>query len=419
MNALNDWLHRVWFKPGNSDLAINADGTIKTFGVDWLFMFILWVCIISFVLLMGLMFYLAVVYRRRPGVPPQRVSNHNTPLEAACVGIPLIIVTLIFFWGFWGYMEGQIAKSGAERIDLVAKKWNWTPKYKNGAASALTVYLDEVKRPNGELERRGNVQFPVVVVPAGVPVKFQMISDDVIHSFYIPDMRIKIDVMPNRYTSLTFTPLSADGPHGVNVAAAPPLEDGTTYQYRDHVVFCAEYCGENHSEMAAVLRVVKPDVYDKIIRQWGDRASTMAPLDLGKALIAERGCVQCHSVDGKDGTGPSFKGYYGKPVPFSSEGGLKLDLSKETDWDTYIRESILEPKAKIHKGFEAGNMPSFQGQLSEAEINAIAAYIRFLNDKARPTDSKVPEKKKPGEAAPAGAAPADAGKQMGAITPTR
>ncbi len=400
--AINEWLHNIWFKPGNSDLSVDSSGQWFFTGVDGQFMFILWICMISFTLLMVPMFWWTFKYRRRPGVPAQRTPNHNTTLEVTWVVGPLIVVVFIFFWGFHGYMNAQVARTGAQEIVINAKMWNWTATYPNGANSPEAVYFD-LKR-DGDKVYRGNVAMPVFVVPAGVPVKFRMTSADVIHSFYIPDMRLKMDVFPNRYTSMTFTPIDNLGPD--QAGALLTKEGGPTSETnadgslkipsRDHFIFCAEYCGQNHSEMAGVLRVVSKADYDKVLAEWGNLEGTLSPVELGKLLYTVRGCNACHTLDGSKGTGPSWKGYYMKPVKFDGEvKGLILDLTKEEDWHNYIIESIKYPSNKIHEGYKGVNMPSYLGQISEVSLNGIAAYIRDLNGMGRTEDKQAPEKQKP------------------------
>lgn len=428
LGQVNDWLHALFFKPGNSNLSESVDG---------LFIFIVWVCIISFVIMMGLMMYFTVKYRRKPGVPQQRSTNHNTPLEVAWIVGPLIVVTLIFFWGFHGYMAAQVAPSNAEIVNVRAFRWGWEITYPNGATPTETAYLDDEgpvamvdgKPVNpGATRRRGNSAVPIIVVPEGRAVKFVMNSSDVLHSFYIPDMRIKMDVIPNRYTSLTFVPLSSEGPSGVGKVtptggASEYWEDRldkdgnpTKRRYRDHYVFCAEYCGDAHSEMGAILRVVPEADYSDIVRRWGDVADTLEPWKLGE-LIHKQRCASCHSVDGSAGTGPSWKGFYGKKPPLSADGGIPIDWSGDMDlaWANYIRESILMPQSKVHEGYPANQMQPYAGLLSESrDIPAVIAYIRRLNlgeDAAKqkfPDEYKVPEKKKPAATGAAGAAPAPA-----------
>lgn len=427
LGQVNDWLRGVFLKPGNSNLSASVDG---------LFMFILWVCIISFVIMMGLMVYFVFKYRRRPGVPQQRSTNHNTALEVSWIVLPLIVVTLIFFWGFHGYMAATVSPANAELINVRAFRWSWEITYPNGAGTTDLVYLDDdgplqsadgVPPPVGATRRRGNAEVPVIAVPEGRAVKFVMNSSDVLHSFYIPDMRIKMDVIPNRYTSLTFVPLSSDGPSGIGKVtqkggASEVWEDRfdkdgkpLKRRYRDHYIFCAEYCGDAHSEMAAILRVMPEADYADTIRQWGNIADKVEPWKWGEIIHKTR-CAACHSIDGSAGTGPSWKGFYGKKPPLSADGGIPIDWAKDMDlaWANYIRESILDPTAKVHEGYPAAGMQSFAGLLNDSrDIPAVIAYMRRLNlgeEAAKqkfPADYKVPEKKKP-EAPPAGAAPAPA-----------
>lgn len=398
---MNDWLYKIWFKEGNSDLAPS---------VDSLFMFILWVCIISFVLLMVPMSWWAFKYRRRPGHVQIRTPNHNTALEITWVVVPLIIVTIIFFWGFQGYLRGQVAAAGAEQITIAAKKWQWAATYANGAQSGEAVYFDQKVIDNGRI-MRGNEKMPIFIVPEKRPVKFTMSSVDVIHSFYIPDMRIKMDVFPNRATSLTFTPLDSTGPDqaGIIYADAKLQEEARKGKGRDHYIFCAEYCGSNHSEMAGILRVLPEAEYVKTLQDWADvdtnyldetgaRSEKLAgdkkvmPLwQLGQWVYINRGCAQCHSVDGSKGSAPSWKGYYGTEVAFAA--GNKLDSStypQLTDmddvWAQYIRESIIHPGAHIHAGYP-NQMASYAGILSDKQIAGVIAYMRYL---AGRVDSIVP-----------------------------
>lgn len=381
ISGINSWLHSVWFKPGNSDLAPDTDA---------LFMFILWVCIISFVLLMVPMCYWAWRWRRKPGVPPIRTPNHNTVLEVTWIVVPLVIVLFIFFWGFHGYMNAQVARGGAEEIIINAKKWVWAARYPNGAGSPETVTFDTM--PQGDRVVKGNVPQPVFVVPAGQPVKFRMSSEDVIHSFYIPDMRLKMDVFPNRYTSMTFVPIDHTGPDQAGRSADAGLMFSDQKPGRDHYIFCAEYCGDNHSEMAGVLRVLPADEYRKTIEEWGDLVGKISLVEVGKLVYTANGCAQCHSLDGSAGTGPTWKNAYGAPVPF--EDGSSLDTAPPDAWENYIRESILVPGARIHKGYATGNMPSYQGQLSARQIDGVIAYMRDLAGKGRPDDKLTPEELK-------------------------
>lgn len=374
---MNEWMKSIWLKPGNSDLAVGD------YNVDGLFMFITWMCIISFLVCMVPMVYWAWKYRRKPGVPAQRTPNHSTVLEVTWVVVPLGLLMVVFFWGFKGYMRGQIARGNAEVINLEGYKWAWDVKYKNGAGSGQLVYLDDRTTPNADAKsvgQRGNLKVPVIAVPEGIPIKMVMTSRDVMHSFYIPDMRIKMDMFPNRYTSLTFVPQTASGPDQAGPIKAEPNE----LPGRDHFVFCAEYCGELHSEMAAVMRVMTVSDYDKTLTNWGDQYGGGSFVDAGKLVHAKR-CATCHSVDGSKNTGPTWKDAWGKMTPMTVGGSMMYD-------ENYVREAILNPSAKIHQGY-ANQMPSFAGQLSETEIQGVIAYLRELSGKTTEDDKKIIPKK--------------------------
>lgn len=386
--ARQQWLNDIWFKPGNSNLAPDTDG---------LFIFIMWVNIISFIALMIPMVYWVIRWRRKPGVAPIRTPNHNTVLEVTWVVGPLIVVTFIFFWGFKGYMETQVVKGTAEKLVVKAMKWNWSIMYPNGAGSGESVFLDDL-RPNFKEEvgaRRGNANAPVFVVPAGVPLEIKLTSADVMHSFYIPDARVKMDAFPNRYTSMSVTMMDSDPTKsGTGPITGKKMVNGQLdgKKGRDHYIFCAEYCGDSHSEMAAILRVLPMEDYKKTIEEWADIDDVTAPIELGKIVYKSKGCIQCHSVDGTPGTGPSWKGFYGKDIPFSSVSStVKFDLNTLDGWNGYIEESIKNPSARIHAGF-ANQMSIIQ--LSGKQVQGVMAYFRDLHGLATEADRAKPEPKK-------------------------
>jgi cytochrome c oxidase subunit 2 len=185
-------------------------------------------------------------------------------------------------------------------------------------------------------------------VPGGRPVKLVMISQDVIHDFYLPDFRTKADVVPSRYTQLWF---QADQPG-------------------EHVVFCAEYCGRDHSNMLAKVVVDTEEQYQQWLEQKAEELMNMPLPELGKLLYVNKGCNTCHSIDGSRIQGPSFKGIWGESHQFTNASPVVVD-------ENYIRESILQPAAKVRTGYEA-IMPSFQGLLREREIQALSEYIKSL-----------------------------------------
>jgi cytochrome c oxidase subunit 2 len=170
----------------------------------------------------------------------------------------------------------------------------------------------------------------------------------VIHSFFVPAFRVKRDVVPGRYNKAWF---QADKPG----------------EYR---LFCAEYCGTSHSKMLAKVVVHPPGEFERWLAEASNFLDKMPPEEAGKKLYEQRGCPQCHSVDGKPSTGPTFLGLVGSTVPITAGGAVVAD-------ENYIRTSILQPAAQVVAGYEPV-MPSFQGRLNDREIDAIIAYLKTL-----------------------------------------
>jgi len=385
------WLEQLIFRgPGSTE------GAIETVG---LFMLILAFSTFFFVLLVSLSIYWAIKYRRRPGVPAARSPSHNTPLEIFWTVVPSSSLLVIFLLGFWGYMDKIVPHGDALLLDVTGRKWAWSVTYPNGAESQWAEHLDErtlgTHPQTGETISARNVQpYPVFVVAEGQPYHLRMSSQDVIHSFWIPDFKVKMDVFPNRYTGYGFTApmLGAD--------ASVSEIDGRTYIHKDYWIFCAEYCGDNHAEMAAVLRVVSRADYQHILSNvW---TTDVPPVQLGQ-IVAQQKCATCHSTDGSGGVGPTWYQAWGNPVPLAN--GQTLQLDGPDDWANYARESILQPQAKIHAGY-GGTMPSFQGQLSDAQLNGILAYMASLSDAGQDYARRMTEAYEAGGEAPAEGEPA-------------
>ncbi len=368
-NVTGGFWENIFFRGGGN--------TATSAATDGLFMLIFWFGVFWFVLLSILWIYWAIKYRRRPGVPAEPSPSHNTLLEIIWTIVPSSALIVLFLLGFWTYMEKQVFPGDAIELRVSGWKWGWAITYPGGEESQWTVPLDE-----GNTFNNGQ-GVPVFVVPEETNIALRMLSQDVLHAFWIPDFRVKMDLHPNRYTGYTFK--------------TPKLKAGSAYE--DHWIFCAEYCGDLHSEMAAILRVVpkagSPTGYQEILASWNQ--GDMTPVQLGQSVAAGR-CYTCHSVDGSAMTGPTWQNLYGYEVPLQGGGSVLAD-------ENYLRESILVPGAKIHAGY-ANQMPSFQGLLSEAQVEGLIAYMKTLSDKYEPpAEGEAPAD---GEAAPAdGEAPAD------------
>ena len=291
---------------------------------DRVFYLILVICSLLFLLVVGLMALFVARYHRRPDTFAQKTASHNTLLEVAWTVIPVMIVAVIFYQGFVAYLEMQMAPPGCYDLRVSARQWAWQFIYPNG-------HVDETLH-----------------VPAGEPVRLTMTSEDVIHGLWIPALRLKQDVVPGRYTSVWF---QADNPG--------------TYD-----VLCTQYCGDEHSNMLAALEVQTREDYDAWLKDAANYLKTLPPAEAGKLLYKRRGCSQCHSTDGTAGTGPSFLGIYGKNQEMSDGRAVPVD-------DNYIRESILEPQAKIVSGYRPV-MSTYKGLVSDDEITALIEFIKSL-----------------------------------------
>jgi len=295
--------------------------------VDDHFYIIYWVCVFFFALILALALVMLAKYRRKGDVPQsQPSSHHNTMLELVWSGIPLLIVLAIFVMGFRGYIDLHTAPQNSYPIQVNAQKWAWSFQYPNG-------YED-----------------PELHVPAGRPVKLTMTSQDVIHSFFVPDFRTKQDVVPGRYTTTWF---QADEPGEARI-------------------FCAEYCGTKHSQMLSKVIVHDPADFDAWMAKAADWIKDLPPVEAGALVYKKKGCNQCHSVDGAGGVGPTFRGSFGNRRQFTDGSTGVMD-------ENYVRESVLNPRAKVLAGFDPV-MPTFQGRLKENEISVLIAYLRSLNE---------------------------------------
>lgn len=293
--------------------------------VDSLYYFIHWVSVVCFVLIVALLVVFVIKYHRRSEAETTPNISHNTWLEVTWILIPLLVMLIIFAWGFGTFMDMAVAPGDSMNIYVTAQRWSWSFEYPGGATST------------GEL-----------VVPLGQPVKLIMTSKDLIHSFYVPQFRVKQDVIPSRYTTTWF--------------------QATKLGIFD--LYCTEYCGTSHSDMTARVRVVAPEDYQKWLETGGIDPSKLTLAQFGAALFKAKACATCHTVDGMPKVGPSFKGIYGQPARLSDGKEVMVD-------EEYIRESLMVPGAKIVFGFP-NQMPSYQGLLKDKEITALIEYIKSL-----------------------------------------
>jgi len=291
--------------------------------VDALYYFLLGVSGFFVLLIFALIFAFAIKYRRRREGEPTPPILGSLPLEVVWIVVPFMLVMIIFAWGASLYFTAFSPPANAVEIYVIGKQWMWKVQHPEG------------RREINELH-----------VPVGYPVKLTITSQDVIHSFFIPAFRIKMDAVPGRYTSIWFE----------------ASQTGTFH------LFCAEYCGTAHAGMGGQVVVMKAAEYEQWLRTGAPEESLVAA---GGRLFQQLGCSGCHSQN-SIARAPLLNGVYGKPVPLQSGQVVVAD-------ERYIRDSILLPQKDVVAGY-APVMPPFQGRISEEELLQIIAYIRFLAD---------------------------------------
>jgi len=288
--------------------------------VDALYGFLLGLSVFFSLGIVAALVLFSIRYRRQPGRAPSRIEG-SLPLELLWTGIPLVIVLFVFAWGTKLFLKTQVLPVDAMPFQVTGKQWMWKIRHPTGQSEINTLH-----------------------VPAGREIALSMISEDVIHSFFIPAFRLKKDVLPGMYTSLWFT----------------PTEPGTYH------LFCAEYCGTKHSEMVGEVVVLDPSEYQTWLE---GRPAEKDPVAAGALLFQNLRCDTCHNTT-SGARGPDLAGRFGGEV--ATQDGQKLRFDER-----YVRESILEPAKRLSAGFQP-LMPSYQGQVSESDIMNLTAYLKSL-----------------------------------------
>ncbi len=288
---------------------------------NWLFWMLVAVCGVVATGIAVLLIYWTIRYhRRREDELPEQIEG-NIRIEAAWTVIPLLLFLGMFGWGAKLYFEIERPPANARTVYVVAKQWMWKAQYATGQREINTLH-----------------------VPVGEPVQLIMISQDVIHSFFVPAFRIKQDVLPRRYTAIWFQ------------ATRPGM----------YHLFCAEYCGTKHSGMIGWVYAMQPHEFQLWLEQGGAEGSLAS---IGEKLFHQFGCANCHHFD-TQGRCPMLRDLYGRPVQLLNGQTILAD-------ETYIHEKILHPRAQLIQGFDP-IMPSFDGQLTEEQLVSLIAYIKAL-----------------------------------------
>jgi len=303
-------------------------------GVNQAFMIILGISILFLVTLTVLM--IVFIYRYNKKRHPEAIQNEgSTRLEVLWTVIPLILVMVMFYFGWMGWKPMKNPPEDGMHVKTTARMWKFGFDYGNGKITD-TLY-----------------------VPLGEPVILDLVSLDVVHSLYIPAFRVKEDVVPGREKQMWFIP-------------------GTEGEFD---LFCTEYCGLQHSYMITTVRVMPKEEFDA----WKSDTTTVvetaqvaetSPADRGYQVLVKNGCNACHSSDGSKIVGPSYLGLWGHTVTVETDG-KKREVTADAD---YIKRSIYDPNADVVVGYNKGLMLSYKDLVSEQEVELIIEYLKSLND---------------------------------------
>jgi cytochrome c oxidase subunit 2 len=302
-------------------------------GVDLAFMVILG---ISIIFLIGLTILMIVfIYKYRRDKHPKAIQNEgNTKLEVIWTAIPLVLVLVMFYFGWMGWRPMKNPPDEAMHVKAIARMWQFQFQYENGKTTD-TLY-----------------------VPINEPVILDLVALDVLHSLYIPAFRVKEDMVPGQEKYMWFIP-------------------GTEGEFD---LFCTEYCGLEHSYMFTGVKVMPKADFES----WIADTTAVAPVvdsetslaDQGYEVLRRNGCNACHSMDGTKLVGPSYLGGWGNTrtvVTDREEREVTID-------EEYVKRSIYDPNADVVKGFNQGLMLSYEGIVSEEEVNLIIEYLKELNE---------------------------------------
>lgn len=298
---------------------------------DVLFWFITGIAVFFSLIVVAMTVAFAVKYRRGSTADRRNPIDHSPPLELLFIGVPTILALVTFWWSTNEFVHYRTMPKKGLEVFVIGKQWMWHLQHQNGI------------RENNELH-----------IPVDTDIKFTMISQDVIHSFYLPEFRAQYHVVPGRYTDLWIHPTK-------------------TGRFR---ILCAMHCGTQHSEMTGWVYVMTKSDYAKWLADGGNRyvASPMNMVEAGKKVWDSKGCANCHTNEDTV-RGPSLVGIYGKTRSLE-DGTAVADTA-------YLRDSILTPWRRITKGYDP-TMPAYQGQMSEEDVLSLIEYFKSGTDMSKP-----------------------------------
>lgn len=333
--------------------------------VDGLAYFILVICGVFLVFNAGLMVFFAMRYRQREKQGTASGSTHNTALEVTWSVIPAFILAIIFIWGFRGFLVQATPPENSYDIRVVGKQWSWEFRYPNGHSAKSW------KRPGQEDPDPISLH-----VPAGRPVRLTLESNDVLHSLSIPQLRVKKDVVPGRFNQMWFEANWDDNPEKIKTRMMPTKSGGQVeLKYNVYDLFCTEYCGQDHSTMITKVYVYQTEGdFEKWLEGDSLTDPTKPLVEVGRDIWATQ-CKSCHSVEGSAGTGPAWNGLIGNPSHAIEGGTIPAN-------EAYIIESIVNPSAKLAKGYP--NAMSSFASLDPRELQGIIEYMKTLSPEHYP-----------------------------------
>jgi cytochrome c oxidase subunit 2 len=293
---------------------------------DALFWTITGLAAVFTILVIALLVFFASKYRRGTKADRRNILTHHTGLELVWMGVPLVLAIGMFVWSSSNFIKVRTIPKDAVEVFCIGKKWMWHFEHMNGT------------RENNELH-----------IVVGQPIKITMISQDVVHALYFPEMRAQYHVVPGRYTELQFTPTK-------------------TGRFK---ILCAMHCGTQHSEMVGQLYVMTPTEYAEWLEKGGNKYKTkpLTVVEAGRQTFSEKRCDNCHTGANNE-RAPSLVGIFGKERLIADGTKAIADLD-------YIREAIKMPHNRLTKGFE-DTMPVYSGTLTELQVIHLAEYIKSL-----------------------------------------
>ena len=292
-----------------------------TEAIDAVFLYIFVITLVILLAIAGAILFFIIRFHHKRNPKPITQASNSVLLETTWTVIPSLLALSMFYFGWAGYMNLRNVPEGAMEVTVTGRMWSWSFEYANGRTSDR------------------------LYVPVNRPVKVRIRSADVLHSFYIPAFRVKKDAVPGRENYVWFI--------------APKTGS--------YDIFCAEYCGVGHADMITTVEALPEAEF----AAWLEKE--VPAEEQGKELLTRYGCLGCHSLDGTPGVGPTFQGLYGSTRTVTADGQVRQVVADEA----YLRRSIYDPNAEIVQGYPPV-MPSYQGQIDDAELQAILDFLREL-----------------------------------------